>query len=117
MAIKQGRRRSAGGTMRSLGGDSMYRGRFIDVRRERFRHDDGELVTREIVRHPGAVGIVASDGETLWLVRQPREAVGEEAFLEIPAGLLDVEGESPEQAARRELAEEIGRGAHSWGTI
>ena len=103
--------------MRPLGGDSVYRGRFIDVRRERFRHPDGEVVTREIVRHPGAVGIVAHDDETIWLVRQPREAVAEEALLEIPAGLLDVEGESREQAARRELAEEIGRGARSWSPI
>jgi ADP-ribose diphosphatase len=103
--------------MRPLDAESVYRGRFIDVRRERFRDPDGEVVTREIVRHPGAVGIVAHDEETLWLVRQPREAVGEEALLEIPAGLLDVAGESPEHAARRELAEEIGRGARSWGAI
>ena len=103
--------------MRPLGGDSVFRGRFIDVRRERFRYPDGEVVTREIVRHPGAVGIVAHDEEDLWLVRQPREAVSEEALLEIPAGLLDVQGESPEQAARRELAEEIGRGARTWSPI
>jgi 8-oxo-dGTP pyrophosphatase MutT (NUDIX family) len=106
-----------GRTMRSLGADSLYRGRFIDVRRERFRHADGEEVTREIVRHPGAVGIVAHDGEAVCLVRQPREAVAEDGLLEIPAGLLDVEGESPEQAARRELAEEVGRGARSWRPI
>jgi 8-oxo-dGTP pyrophosphatase MutT (NUDIX family) len=109
--------RCSGGTVRSVDGESMFRGRFIDVRRERFRHNDGEVVTREIVRHPGAVGIVAYDEETLWLVRQPREAVAEEALLEIPAGLLDVAGESPEQAARRELAEEIGCGARNWGAI
>lgn len=103
--------------MRALGGNSIYRGRFIDVRRERFRHADGEVVTREIVRHPGAVAIVAYDQECLWLVRQPREAVAEEALLEIPAGLLDVAGESAQQAARRELAEEVGCGASSWGPI
>jgi 8-oxo-dGTP pyrophosphatase MutT (NUDIX family) len=103
--------------VRSIGGDSVFRGRFIDVRRERFRYPDGEVATREIVRHPGAVGIVAHDEEALWLVRQPREAVAEEALLEIPAGLLDVAGESPAQAARRELAEEIGRGARSWVPI
>ena len=103
--------------MRPLGGESFFRGRFIDVRRERFRHPDGEEVTREVVRHPGAVGIVAYDERTVWLVRQPREAVSEDALLEIPAGLLDVAGESPEQAARRELAEEIGRAAHAWRPI
>ncbi len=50
-------------------------------------------------------------------MRQPREAVGEEALLEIPAGRLDVEGEEPLEAAQRELAEEVGLGARSWETI
>jgi ADP-ribose pyrophosphatase len=103
--------------MQSLGGESLYRGRFIELRRERFRHADGELTTREVVRHVGAVGIVAHDDEVVWLVRQPREAAGEDAMLEIPAGLLDVRGETPEQAARRELAEEVGRGARCWKPI
>jgi 8-oxo-dGTP pyrophosphatase MutT (NUDIX family) len=103
--------------MQSLGGESVYRGRLVDVRVERFRHADGEVVSREIVRHSGAVGIVAHDCDVVWLVRQPREAVGEERLLEIPAGRLDVDGEAPEAAARRELAEEIGRGAHSWEPI
>jgi len=103
--------------MQSLGGESVYDGRLVQVRVERFRHCDGEVVSREIVRHRGAVGIVAHDHEVVWLVRQPRESVGEEHFLEIPAGRLDVEGESPEQAARRELAEEIGRGARTWEPI
>ena len=103
--------------MQSLGGESVYDGRIVQVRVERFRHADGEVVSREIVRHRGAVGIVAHDEQVVWLVRQPREAVGEEALLEIPAGRLDVDGEAPEAAARRELAEEIGRGAHSWEPI
>jgi 8-oxo-dGTP pyrophosphatase MutT (NUDIX family) len=101
----------------ALGGESVYRGRFFEVRVERFRHADGEEVTRELIRHSGAVGIVAHDGERLWLVRQPREAVDEPDLLEIPAGRLDVDGEQPLQAAQRELAEEIGRGARSWEPI
>ena len=52
---------------------------------------------------------------SVWLVRQPREAVDEPALLEIPAGRLDVEGEAPLEAAQRELAEEIGKGARSLG--
>jgi 8-oxo-dGTP pyrophosphatase MutT (NUDIX family) len=102
--------------MQALGGDTVYHGRLVDVRVERFRHDDGETVEREIVRHRGAVGIVARDEESLWLVRQPREAVSSR-LLEIPAGRLDVDGEQPLQAAQRELAEEIGRGARSWSPI
>jgi len=101
----------------ALGGETVYHGRLVDVRIERFRHADGGEVTREIVRHRGAVGIVAHDAEHVWLVRQPREAVDEPALLEIPAGRLDVDGERPLAAAQRELAEEIGRGARSWEPI
>ncbi len=101
----------------ALGGETLYRGRIVDVRMERFRHADGEEVSREVVRHRGAVGIVAYDEQIVWLVRQPREAVNEPDLLEIPAGRLDKEGEEPLQSAKRELAEEIGRGAHNWEPI
>jgi len=105
------------GSFEALGGETMYSGRIADVRIERFRHADGEEVSREIVRHRGAVGIVAHDDQHVWLVRQPREAVGVTDLLEIPAGRLDVEGEQPLAAAQRELAEEIGRGARAWEPI
>jgi 8-oxo-dGTP pyrophosphatase MutT (NUDIX family) len=101
----------------ALGGETLYDGNIVQVRIERFRHADGEVVTREIVRHQGAVAVVAHDDEHVWLVRQPREAVDEPALLEIPAGRLDVAGEQPLAAAQRELAEEIGRGARSWEPI
>ncbi len=97
-----------------LGGETVYDGRLVRVRIERFRYADGKEATREIVRHDGAVGIIAYDERDVWLVRQPREAVGEPDLLEIPAGRLDVVGEEPLQAAKRELAEEIGRGAEHW---
>jgi ADP-ribose pyrophosphatase len=100
-----------------LGGETVYAGRLLEVRVERFRHADGEEVSREIVRKHGAVGVLAHDGERLWLVRQPREAVGDGAFLEIPAGRLDVEGEDPLAAAQRELAEEVGLGARRWEPV
>jgi len=100
-----------------LGGETVYRGRIVEVRVERFRHADGEEVSREIVRHQGAVAVVAYDAGCVWLVRQPREAVNEPGLLEIPAGRLDVAGEQPLQAAQRELAEEIGRGAREWEAI
>jgi len=97
----------------ALGGETVYHGRIVDVRIERFRHADGEEVSREIVRHQGAVAIVAHDEQHLW----PREAVDVPDLLEIPAGRLDVEGEQPLAAAQRELAEEVGRGARSWEPI
>jgi 8-oxo-dGTP pyrophosphatase MutT (NUDIX family) len=100
-----------------LGAETVYSGRLVDVRVERYRHADGEEVEREIVRHRGAVGVLAHDGQHVWLVRQPREAVGEPDLLEIPAGRLDIDGEEPLQAAQRELAEEIGCGARSWRPI
>ena len=103
--------------MKRIGSKTVYEGRIADVRIDEFRYDDGETAEREIVVHPGAVGIVAHDGESVYLVRQPREAVGEPALLELPAGKLDVEGETPLECARRELAEEIGVRARSWSEL
>ena len=99
------------------GGETLHRGRLVEVREERFLHADGEEVVREVVRSRGAVGIVAHDDENVWLVRQPRESVGEPALLELPAGRLDVEGEPPLACAQRELAEEVGLGAERWEPI
>lgn len=96
---------------------TVYDGRIGTVRIDRFRYDDGEEADREIVAHPGAVAVVAHDGERLYLVRQPREAVGDPALLELPAGKLDHDGEGPLETAKRELAEEIGKGAREWEPI
>jgi 8-oxo-dGTP pyrophosphatase MutT (NUDIX family) len=96
------------------GSETIYEGGFFTVASERFRHEDGEEVSRDIVHHPGAVGVVVLDGDSLWFVRQPREAIGAPDFLEIPAGKLDEEGESPLETAKRELAEEIGKRAAEW---
>ena len=95
-----------------VGSEEIWSGKIATVRVDRVRFDDGEEADREVVAHPGAVGIVAHDGERLYLVRQPREAVGEQALLELPAGKL--EDEEPLATAKRELAEEIGKGAESW---
>jgi 8-oxo-dGTP pyrophosphatase MutT (NUDIX family) len=89
-------------------------GKIVTVGVERFRHEDGAEVTREKVWHPGAVGILALDAQSVWLTRQPREAAGLTASLEIPAGKRDVEGEPPLETAKRELAEEIGKHAATW---
>jgi ADP-ribose pyrophosphatase len=97
-----------------IGGEVAWEGQIATVRVDRIRYDDGTEADREIVAHPGAVAVVAHDGERIHLVRQPREAVGEPELLELPAGKLDRDGEDPLATAKRELAEEIGKGARSW---
>ena len=100
-----------------IGSEEKWSGKIASVHVDRFRYDDGSEKDREVIRHPGAVVVIAHDGESLYLVTQPREAVDEEALLELPAGKLDVEGEEPLAAAKRELAEEIGKGATDWRPI
>ncbi len=85
----------------------IYNGFVVDVVKGVFTTPDGELIERDIVRHPGAVGVVALDGDNVVLVRQYRAAIHDE-LLEIPAGKCDVEGERPEVTAVRELEEEVG---------
>ena len=87
------------------------------VRQERWRHADGGVAEREIAVVDDAVTIVAHDGEAVFMVRQPREPVGEAGLLELPAGKLDVEGETPLECAQRELVEEIGHQARDWEEI
>lgn len=89
-----------------------WTGRLIRVRVDEVRLASERTATREVVEHPGAVGILAWDGERLALVRQWRHAAGG-ALLEIPAGTLDP-GEEPLATARRELAEECGVAAAAW---
>ncbi|MGD9694826.1 MAG: NUDIX hydrolase [Thermoleophilia bacterium] len=91
----------------------IHEGLIVNLRRSDYRRPDGTVVRREVMDHPGAVVIVpVEDGQVL-LVRQPREAV-EQVTLELPAGKLDHPGEDALDAARRELAEEVGRAAARW---
>jgi ADP-ribose pyrophosphatase len=78
----------------------------FDVERLELREHDASF-TREIVRHRGSVAVLPVDGDDVVLVRQWRAPVGD-AILEIVAGTRDVEGESPQQTAARELQEEAG---------
>jgi 8-oxo-dGTP pyrophosphatase MutT (NUDIX family) len=100
--------------MERISSKTVYEGQIASVRIDEFRYPDGEVAEREIVVHPGAVAIVAHDDLHVYLVRQPREAVEEEELLELPAGKLDVEGESALECAQRELGEEIGKSAGRW---
>jgi ADP-ribose pyrophosphatase len=97
-----------------IGSETAYEGRIVSVRNDRFRYEDGGEADREIVGHPGAVGVLAHDGEVIYLVRQPREPIGVPDLLELPAGKLDEEGESPLETGKRELVEEIGKAAERW---
>ena len=97
-----------------IASEEIWKGHIGGVRVDTFRYDDGEEAKREIVTHPGAVTVLPFDGESIWLVRQPREPVDEQALLELPAGKIDKEGEELLDVAKRELAEEIGKGAREW---
>jgi ADP-ribose pyrophosphatase len=89
-----------------IASDLVYEGRVWDVRSDTVRYGDGEIV-RQYVAHPGAVAVVAlDDDERVALIQQYRHPIRHRDW-EIPAGLLDVEGEPPIDTARRELAEEV----------
>lgn len=101
-----------GGGFRQLAEDAVWSGHHLTVAEGRFAAPDGRTFTRELLRTGGAVAAVPvlADGDTVLLVRQYRSAL-DDLLLEIPAGMLDVEGEEPEAAVRRELVEEVGHEA------
>ncbi len=93
--------------------DLVYAGNVWDVRSDTVRYGDGRIV-RQYVDHPGAAAIVALDEEDrVLLIQQYRHPIRQRDW-EIPAGLLDVDGESPLETARRELAEEADLAAAEW---
>ncbi|PVE90907.1 NUDIX hydrolase, partial [Microbacterium sp. TPD7012] len=96
-----------------LTSDLVYEGRVWDVRSDRVRYGDGEMV-RQYVAHTGAVAILALDDEgRVLLIQQYRHPIRHRDW-ELPAGLLDVAGEEPLEAAKRELAEEADLVAAHW---
>jgi ADP-ribose pyrophosphatase len=89
----------------------VHRGFRFTVARGRFLGPDGQVFERDVVHHPGAVGIVPlHDDGTVTLVRQYRAAL-DDLLLELPAGLRDVHGEPDADTAARELVEEVGLAA------
>lgn len=82
-------------------------GRFLRLEQTVIRTPTGDEMIRDVVRHPGGVAVLPVDGDRVWLIRQHRVALGRDVD-EIPAGKLDVEGESVPAAAHRELKEELG---------
>ncbi len=95
----------------------VHAGRVFDLVSEDVDLGEAGVVTREFLRHPGAVAVVALDtDDRVLLIRQYRHPV--RAFCwEIPAGLCDVAGESLAGTARRELAEEADLTASTWHTL
>lgn len=85
----------------------VYAGRVFDLRVDEIVLADGVETQREVIRHPGAVAMIAVDDEgKVLLVSQYRHPAGKR-LLEIPAGTLD-DGEAPQAAVERELQEEVG---------
>jgi len=95
----------------------VYDGIVWNIRRDTFSFGDGAArndVVREYVDHTGAVAVLAMDADgRVLLINQYRHPIGEREW-ELPAGLLDVPGEPPLQAAQRELAEEVDLAASEW---
>ncbi len=99
--------RDAGLAEKPLNEDVAWTGRIFNVNRLEVELPDGRKALRDVVRHPGAVAIVAlTDEGRICLVRQYRTALGR-VTVEIPAGKLDA-GEDPLECANRELLEETG---------
>jgi 8-oxo-dGDP phosphatase len=92
-------------------------GRVIEVRTDVVRMPSGDTAQRDVVVHPGAVGIIAlDDDDRILFIRQYRHSVGHLCW-EPPAGLLDAPGEHPLDAARRELFEEAHVEAARWDVL
>jgi 8-oxo-dGTP pyrophosphatase MutT (NUDIX family) len=91
--------------------ETIHEGPRFTVKKGTFGDDERE---REWIESPAAVAILAYDEEQMYLVRQAREPIRRGDILELPAGLIDVEGESPLDTAKRELEEEIGMQADEW---
>jgi ADP-ribose pyrophosphatase len=97
--------------------EMLYEGKVVSVRQDTVQMPDGSRAAREIVDHPGAVVIVAvEDDDRIVLVNQYRPAL-RMRLDELPAGLLDVDGEPPLEAAQRELAEEAELRAEDWHVL
>lgn len=97
-----------------LSSEEVYAGRVISLRRDTVAMPGGGSSVREVVTHPGAVGVLALDDDgAVVMLKQYRHAIGEHLW-ELPAGLRDAAGEPPLEAAKRELAEEAGLAADRW---
>ncbi|WP_228001931.1 NUDIX domain-containing protein [Nocardia australiensis] len=96
---------------------TIYSGAILALRLDRVAMPGGRVVEREVIEHHGAVAVAAiDDDDNVVLIRQYRHPIGTR-LLELPAGLLDLLGEDPLDAAERELAEETGLAAREWSVL
>ncbi|MET7772674.1 NUDIX hydrolase [Nocardia sp. NPDC005366] len=96
---------------------TVYSGAILALRLDRVAMPGGKVVEREVIEHHAAVAVAAIDAnDELVLIEQYRHPI-EDRLLELPAGLLDVQGEDPLRAAQRELAEETGLAANEWSVL
>jgi ADP-ribose pyrophosphatase len=94
--------------------EERFIGRVWDAVTDEVRLPGGDIAVRDVVVHPGAVGVLAlDDDDRVLMIRQFRHPAGG-YLLELPAGLRDVPGEPPLETAQRELAEEAGVTAREW---
>ncbi|MHA6804305.1 NUDIX domain-containing protein [Salinifilum ghardaiensis] len=99
------------------GSEDIYVGTILALRADEVDMPGGRRARREVVEHYGAVAVLALDeDERVTLIHQYRYPLGRRLW-ELPAGLLDVDAESSVEAARRELAEEVGLDADEWSVL
>jgi 8-oxo-dGDP phosphatase len=102
---------------RVLDSEPVFEGRVFSLHRDTVAMPGGGDSVREVVRHPGAVAVVAlDDHDRVLLLRQYRHPFAGYLW-ELPAGLRDADGEAPLETAKRELAEEAGVAAERWSLL
>ncbi|QLY34476.1 NUDIX hydrolase [Nocardia huaxiensis] len=96
---------------------TVYSGAILALRLDQVAMPGGRVAEREVIEHHAAVAVAALDADdNLVLINQYRHPIGRR-LLELPAGLLDKQGEDPLEAAKRELAEETGLAAREWSVL
>ena len=99
-----------------ISSERVYQGRVWDIYSDTVQFAGGEM-TRDYMKHSGAVAVLAiDDDERVLVINQYRQPIKLRDW-ELPAGLLDVEGEPPLEAAKRELAEETDLVAEHWSPL
>ncbi|MEU0881664.1 NUDIX hydrolase [Lentzea sp. NPDC005914] len=102
---------------RTVSSEDLHVGKILALRVDEVEMPGGGTAKREIVENNGAVAVVAADDDgQVTLIHQYRHALGRHLW-ELPAGLLDHDGEEPVVGARRELAEEVGLAAEQWHVL